>query len=180
VVGYTLTNTPEASCSAVTSSSRSGYFRLEQQLPGGLSSSHWKSAFFSRRTLILGLIQCARQLPPARTNPVGFKVLPQKKVVKSLGDHYAWLRNHDGFDSIAGTIYAARPRSREGITFPWNMKGRGSRPTSQNEIKRLFCIRRGEKNKQNCLVFTKHNARFVLSCNAKLSHGPMVPMVILF
>jgi hypothetical protein len=27
--------TPEASCSAVTSSSRSGYFRLEQQLPGG-------------------------------------------------------------------------------------------------------------------------------------------------
>jgi O-methyltransferase len=37
---------PEASCPAVASSSRSGYFRLEQQLPGGLSSSHWKSAFF--------------------------------------------------------------------------------------------------------------------------------------
>jgi len=45
---------PEASRSAVTSSSRSGYFRLEQQLPGGLSSSHWKSAFFSRRTRNLG------------------------------------------------------------------------------------------------------------------------------
>src|ERR1700676_2416039 len=41
--------TPEASCSAVTSNSRSSYFRLEQQLPGGLSSSHWKSAFFPRR-----------------------------------------------------------------------------------------------------------------------------------
>jgi hypothetical protein len=26
-----------------TGSSRSGYFRLEQQLPGGLSSSHWKT-----------------------------------------------------------------------------------------------------------------------------------------
>jgi hypothetical protein len=41
---------PEASCSAVASSSRSGYFRLEQQLPGGLSSSHWINAPFSRRT----------------------------------------------------------------------------------------------------------------------------------
>jgi hypothetical protein len=47
--------TPEASCSAVTSSSHSGYFRLEQQLPGGLSSSHWKSAFFPRPARILGL-----------------------------------------------------------------------------------------------------------------------------
>jgi len=46
--------TPEASCSAVTSSSRPGYFRLEQQLPGGLSSSHWKSAFFPRRVRNLG------------------------------------------------------------------------------------------------------------------------------
>jgi hypothetical protein len=46
--------TPEASCSAVTSSSHSGYFRLEQQLPGGLSSSHWKSAFFPRRARNLG------------------------------------------------------------------------------------------------------------------------------
>ena len=45
---------PEASCSAVASSSRSGYFRLEQQLPGGLSSSRWKSAFFPRRTRNLG------------------------------------------------------------------------------------------------------------------------------
>jgi hypothetical protein len=45
---------PEASCPAVASSSRSGYFRLEQQLPGGLSSSHWKSAFFARRARILG------------------------------------------------------------------------------------------------------------------------------
>jgi hypothetical protein len=45
---------PEASYPAVTSSSRSGCFRLEQQLPGGLSSSHWKSAFFSRRARILG------------------------------------------------------------------------------------------------------------------------------
>ena len=41
--------TPEASCHAVTSSPCSGCFRLEQQLPGGLSSSHWKSAFFPRR-----------------------------------------------------------------------------------------------------------------------------------
>jgi hypothetical protein len=29
-------------------------FRLEQQLPGGLSSSHWKSALFSRRSQNMG------------------------------------------------------------------------------------------------------------------------------
>jgi hypothetical protein len=59
--------------------------------------------------------------PPARTNPVVFKVLPQKKSGEILGAHYASLRNpfhHDGFDSTADTIYAARRRLREGITFP--------------------------------------------------------------
>ena len=47
---------PEASCPTVTGSSRSGYFRLEQQLPGGLASSHWKSAFFPRRTRNAGYV----------------------------------------------------------------------------------------------------------------------------
>ena len=46
---------PEASRPAIASSSRPGYFRLEQQLPGGLSSSHWKSAFFPRRAQNNGL-----------------------------------------------------------------------------------------------------------------------------
>jgi hypothetical protein len=40
----------KASCSAVTSGPRSDYFRLEQHLPGGISSSHWINAPFSRRT----------------------------------------------------------------------------------------------------------------------------------
>ena len=42
--------TSEASCSAVTSGPRPDCFRLEQQLPGGISSSHWINAPFSRRT----------------------------------------------------------------------------------------------------------------------------------
>jgi hypothetical protein len=42
--------TPEASTRAVTVPSRSGCFRLEQQLPGGIPSSHWILAPFSRRT----------------------------------------------------------------------------------------------------------------------------------
>ena len=33
---------------------RFGCFRLEQQLPGGISSSHWKSAFFSWHARNLG------------------------------------------------------------------------------------------------------------------------------
>jgi hypothetical protein len=41
---------PEASTAAVTSSDLSGCFRLEQQLPGGLSSSHWSNAPLSWRT----------------------------------------------------------------------------------------------------------------------------------
>src|SRR6266404_9716978 len=41
---------PEASTTAVTSSDLSGCFRLEQQLPGGISSSHWSNAPFSWRT----------------------------------------------------------------------------------------------------------------------------------
>ena len=41
---------PEASTRAVTDPSRSGCFRLEHQLPGGISSSHWISAPFPRRT----------------------------------------------------------------------------------------------------------------------------------
>jgi len=41
---------PEASTQAVTGPSRSGCFRLEHQLPGGISSSHWISAPFPRRT----------------------------------------------------------------------------------------------------------------------------------
>jgi len=40
----------KASCSAVTSDPRSDCFRLEQQLPGGISSSHWINTPFSRRT----------------------------------------------------------------------------------------------------------------------------------
>jgi hypothetical protein len=47
--------TPEASTRAVTSPSRSGCFRLEQQLPGGISSSHWSNAPFSWRTKDSGL-----------------------------------------------------------------------------------------------------------------------------
>src|SRR5689334_6027356 len=42
--------TPKASTRAVTGPSRSGCFRLEQQLPGGLPSAHWILAPFSRRT----------------------------------------------------------------------------------------------------------------------------------
>jgi len=42
---------PEASTRAVTGRSRSGCFRLEQQLPGGIPSSHWINAPFSRRTI---------------------------------------------------------------------------------------------------------------------------------
>jgi len=41
---------PEASTAAVTSNDLSGCFRLEQQLPGGISSSHWSNAPFSWRT----------------------------------------------------------------------------------------------------------------------------------
>jgi hypothetical protein len=42
---------PKASTRAVANPSRSGCFRLEQQLPGGLSSSHWIHAPFARRTI---------------------------------------------------------------------------------------------------------------------------------
>jgi hypothetical protein len=42
---------PEASTRSVTSPSRSGCFRLEQQLPGGIPSSHGILAPFSRRTI---------------------------------------------------------------------------------------------------------------------------------
>ena len=41
---------PEASTTAVTSSDFFGCFRLEQQLPSGISSSHWSNAPFSWRT----------------------------------------------------------------------------------------------------------------------------------
>ena len=41
---------PVASTTAVTSSDLSGCFRLEQQLPGGISSSHWSNAPFPWRT----------------------------------------------------------------------------------------------------------------------------------
>src|SRR5262245_42358653 len=44
----------EASCSTVTSGSRPDCFRLEQQLPGGLSSSHWINVPFLRRTIFPG------------------------------------------------------------------------------------------------------------------------------
>jgi hypothetical protein len=37
---------PGASCLAVTSNPRPDCFRLEQQLPGGISSSHWINAPF--------------------------------------------------------------------------------------------------------------------------------------
>ena len=55
--------TPEASYPAVASSARSGYFRLEQQLPGGLSSSHWKSAFFLTAHSESGFKRIYRTLP---------------------------------------------------------------------------------------------------------------------
>ena len=42
---------PEASTRPVTSPSHSGCFRLEQQLPGGIPSSHGILAPFSRRTI---------------------------------------------------------------------------------------------------------------------------------
>jgi hypothetical protein len=45
---------PKASPVAVAHYERSGCFRLERQLPGGLSSSHWSDAPFSRRTRKLG------------------------------------------------------------------------------------------------------------------------------
>ena len=41
---------PEASTRTVTGPSRSGCFRLERPLPGGIPSSHWTNAPFSRRT----------------------------------------------------------------------------------------------------------------------------------
>jgi hypothetical protein len=44
----------EASCSAVTSGSRPDCFRLEQQLPGGLASSHWINVPLPRRTIFAG------------------------------------------------------------------------------------------------------------------------------
>ena len=46
----------KASCSAVTSGPRSDCFRLEQQLPGGISSSHLINAPFSRRTRNSGYV----------------------------------------------------------------------------------------------------------------------------
>ena len=44
----------KASCLAVSSNPRSDCFRLEQQLPGGLSSSHWINVPFPRRTIFVG------------------------------------------------------------------------------------------------------------------------------
>jgi hypothetical protein len=41
---------PKASPAVVAHYERSGCFRLERQLPGGISSPHWSDAPFSRRT----------------------------------------------------------------------------------------------------------------------------------
>jgi hypothetical protein len=41
---------PKASPAVVAHCERPGCFRLERQLPGGISSSHWSDAPFSRRT----------------------------------------------------------------------------------------------------------------------------------
>jgi hypothetical protein len=52
---------PEASCPAIASNSRPGYFRLEQQLPGGLSSSQLEERVLSTARSDFGLNSAFRQ-----------------------------------------------------------------------------------------------------------------------
>jgi len=66
---------PEALATPVAQDSHSGCFRLERQLPGGIPSSHWTNAPFSRRTANrrqccgVGSLECGDRCRGLRPDP---------------------------------------------------------------------------------------------------------------